>query len=183
MDQLRQLQALSNAAMGDPNSRAQQDMRTIQQMQRGQISSNIAGVNRPGAGSAQQQMQMQQLLSDQQYGLDSRSLMSREQQDAQRALMTELGYTRDQDINEAEGRQQYLANVQKLADAGQMFGDSRTFKLAQELRDYNLDQLRAAAGLDIQNRQYANQQADRFIEAGGTVAAQLAAMEKKGTKG
>lgn len=163
-EQLRLIQALQQAAQGDPNSRAQQQMRDIYQQQRGQISSVISGARGVAAGAAQEMIQRNQAAADQAYNLDSRMLMGKEQLRAQQALMTELGYTRDQGINEAETEANYQQRLGQMTDSMTAFNTGREFNNAKALMDLAIAQTRARRGLDWQNQAAQDAQNRQYLE-------------------
>lgn len=175
-EQLRMIQALQQAARGDPNSRAQQQMRDIYGQQRGQISSGISGARGVAAGAAQEMIQRNQAAADQSYNLDSRVLMSQEQQRAQQALMTELGYYRDQGINEAETEANFQQRLGQMGDSMSAFDTGREFNNAKSLLDLNTAQARAKRGLDWQNQASQDAQNRQYLEG---VASLIAAYNKQ----
>lgn len=178
-EQLRMIQALQQAAQGDPNSRAQQQMRDIYQQQRGQISSGISGARGVAAGAAQEMIQRNQAAADQAYNLDSRMLMSHEQDRAQQALLTELGYARDQSINEMDEFAKYQQMQARLGDDMTRFGLAREFGRDQQARDERIAEIRALADLDWENQRRAQAEANKYIEAGGTILEQYSRGQEK----
>jgi len=183
-EQMRMIQALQQAAQGDPNSRAQQQMRDIYQQQRGQISSGISGSRGVAAGAAQEMIQRNQAAADQSYNLDSRALMSQEQMRAQQALLTELGYARDQDLNAEESRQTRFLENQALVDLITRQTASRELEMAEKNRELNIAAARAKASLDYDTQKLDEQRNKQLLEAGATVleAGQKAYVKNKGAK-
>lgn len=167
-EQLRMIQALQQAAQGDPNSRAQQQMRDIYGQQRGQIASGISGARGVAAGAAQEMIQRGQTAADQSYSLDSRALMSQEQQRAQQALMTELGYMRDQGINEEDERVRTALAGLKLGDDRTKFDVSREYGRNRGQTQDAVSLLLAQLGLEDTTRGYNDDMARKLIEAGAT---------------
>jgi hypothetical protein len=167
-EQLRMIQALQQAARGDPNSRAQQQMRDVYQQQRGQIASGISGARGVAAGAAQEMIQRNQAAADQAYNLDSRSLMSQEQLRAQQALLTELGYNRDQNINKEEERLRAALGLQTQQDNQTRFDLSRDYSRDRRKAQDAIDLLLAQLNQDISNRAYNDELTRKLIEAGAT---------------
>lgn len=167
-EQLRMIQQLEMAAMGDPNSRAQQQMRDIYGQQRSQISSGISGARGVAAGAAQEMIQRNRAAADQAYNLDSRALMSQEQLRAQLALLTELGYLGDQDINAASSQMDSEIKRRALTDDWLKFGVTRGYEKTQADADLQIAKLRALAGLDTTTQTYNAQDARRIAEAAGS---------------
>lgn len=178
-EQLRMIQALQQAARGDPNSRAQQQMRDTYQQQRGQISSGISGARGVAAGAAQEMIQRGQTAADQSYNLDSRALMSQEQQRAQGALMTELGYARDQGINEMDEATKYRMMLDRLGDDMTRFDKGREFTKDEQERQDREAAARAAIGLDWQNQERALANLNRYLEGGASILETYSNSQKK----
>lgn len=178
-EQLRMIQALQQAAQGDPNSRAQQQMRDIYQQQRGQIASGISGARGVAAGAAQEMIQRNQAAADQAYNLDSRMLMSHEQDRAQQALLTELGYARDQSINEADEFAKYQQMQSRLGDDMMRFDKAREFGRAEKDREDQIAALRAAIGLDWQQQDRQESQNRKYLEMAASVLEAMGNEQKK----
>lgn len=178
-EQLRMIQALQRAAMGDPNSRAQQQMRDIYGQQRAQISSGISGARGVAAGAAQEMIQRNRAAADQAYNLDSRVLMSQEQQQAQQALLTELGYLRDQDINQAEEGASTQQRLQILADQAKANELGRKFKNWDDLNLLNQEWARMQLGVD-ENDAARRRESERRIAEGVGSALEAWSMQGKG---
>lgn len=178
-EQLRMIQALQQAAQGDPNSRAQQQMRDIYGQQRGQIASGISGARGVAAGAAQEMIQRNQAAADQSYNLDSRALMSQEQQRAQQALMTELGYARDQSINEMDEATKYRMMLDRLGDDMTRFDKGREFTKDEQERQDREAAARAVLGLDWQNQDRALANLNKYLEGGASILEAYSNSQKK----
>jgi hypothetical protein len=178
-EQLRMIQALQQAAQGDPNSRAQQQMRDTYQQQRGQISSGISGSRGVAAGAAQEMVQRNQAAADQSYNLDSRMLMNQEQLRAQQALLTELGYARDQGINEMDEFAKYQQMQARLGDDMTRFDKAREFGRTEKEREDQIAALRAAIGLDWQQQDRQEAQNRKYMEMAASVLEAMGSEQKK----
>lgn len=107
------IQDLQRAAMGDPNSRAQQGLRDAYGSATSQQSSLGSTMRGQSAGAAQRSIAAGQQGIQRGYAGDSQMLQLQEQQAAQAMLAQLLSQQQGQDITQAQG----MANAQLQGDA------------------------------------------------------------------
>lgn len=170
------IQDLQRAAMGDPNSRAQQGLRDAYGSATSQQSSLGSTMRGQSAGAAQRSIASGQQGIQRGFAGDSQMLQLQEQQAAQAMLAQLLAQQQGQDITQAQGLAQGQLGSQGLDDARRQFymqggiqGSLSESQLAQ-------DRARAQLGFDLEGQDIANAYNRRFMGAAQTAAGTLASM-------
>lgn len=161
------IQDLQRAAMGDPNSRAQQQLQQgygAAQSQQASLGSTMRGQS---AGAAMRGIQAGQQGIQRGLAGDQQMLQLQEQQSAQAMLAQLLAQQQGQDISQAQGMAGGVQGSQGLSDAMRQFylGGGVGMDLAGTERDNQIG--RAQAGFNDQQSALTNQ----LFNAGAGAAA------------
>ena len=173
--QLQYLQELQLAAQGQGDSRAQQYLRAAHQQAYGGIQSNISSMRNQNYAAQMNAIRNQQAASNQGYNLDTRSLKAQEQAAASQALMTELNYLGNQDINDAQAAQDFQQRMQAYNDQMGTFYEQMRLEQALKARENRISMARIKEGMDLQTQQTYAQYGKAAAQAAATG---LAAYEK-----
>lgn len=174
--QQQTIQGLFQAARGDRNSFAQQQLQQGFNQARGGVAALGAARRGVGAGQALRGIGAGQANLSMQQGMQSDMLMAQEKQAAQQQLMQYLEAQRGQDLamaginsNQALGTQQ-IGNSIALGQAGAMAGNRATGQQT------GLDMLGIKTGADIRRQENLDRLLMQGIGAGATAAGSLATM-------
>lgn len=166
--QLQYLQELQLAAQGQGDSRAQQYLRAAHQQAYGGIQSNISSMRNQSYAAQMNAIRNQQAASNQGYNLDTRSLKAQEQAAASQALMTELNYLGNQDINDAQAAQDFQQRMQAYNDQMTSFSEQMRFQQALKARENRISMARIKEGMDLQTQQMYDQYGKAAAQAAAT---------------
>lgn len=172
------IQDLQRQAMGDPNSRAQQQLRQgygAAQAQQASLGSTMRGQS---AGAAMRGVQAGQQGIQRGLAGDQQMLQLQEQQAAQQMLAQLLAQQQGQDITQAQGTANAALGAQSLDEAMRQF-------YAQQGSRYNVEQGqiqgergRAQLGFDLEGADITNRLIRQGVNAAATGLATWAGQPK-----
>lgn len=151
------IQDLQRQATGDPNSRAQQQLRQgygAAQAQQASLGSTMRGQS---AGAAMRGVQAGQQGIQRGLAGDQQMLQLQEQQAAQQMLAQMLAQQQGQDIAQAQGMAQGALGAQGLNDAMQQFYMQGGIQAALGANQFSQDQARAQLGFDLESQNLRDQ--------------------------
>jgi hypothetical protein len=150
------IQDLQRAAMGDPNSRAQQGLREAYGAANSQQSSLGSTMRGQNAGAAQRSIASgQQGLHRNMVG-DQQMLQLQEQQAAQQMLAQLLAQQQGQDISQAQGMAQGVNQANAMNEAMRQFYAQQGSGLNQEQGQIGAERNAAQMGFDLEGRNTTN---------------------------
>jgi hypothetical protein len=150
------IQDLQRAAMGDPNSRAQQGLREAYGAANSQQSSLGSTMRGQSAGAAMRGVQQgQQGLHRNMVG-DQQMLQLQEQQAAQQMLAQLLSQQQGQDIAQAQGMAQGVNQGNAMDEAMRQFYAQQGSGLNQEQGQIGMERNAAQLGFDLEGRNTTN---------------------------
>lgn len=176
------IQDLQRQAMGDPNSRAQQQLQQgygQAQAQQASLGSTMRGQS---AGASMRGIQAGQQGIQRGLAGDQQMLQLQEQQAAQQMLAQLLAQQQGQDISQAQGMAQGALGAQGLNDAMQQFYTGGYIDQLLGNYQWQADKGRAELGFDLEAQNLLDQQRRAAAAAAATGAGTLASMDWSGGK-
>lgn len=170
------IQDLQRQAMGDPNSRAQQQLQQgygAAQAQQASLGSTMRGQS---AGAAMRGVQAGQQGIQRGLAGDQQMLQLQEQQAAQQMLAQLLAQQQGQDITQAQGMAQGVLGAQGLNDAMQQFYTSGYIDQLLGNYQWQADKGRAELGFDLEAQNLRDQNFRNATQAAAAGAGTLASM-------
>lgn len=164
------IQDLQRQAMGDPNSRAQQQLRQgygAAQAQQASLGSTMRGQS---AGAAMRGVQAGQQGIQRGLAGDQQMLQLQEQQAAQQMLAQLLAQQQGQDISQAQGTANAALGGNEMNQAIQQFYSQQGLNAGLNREQTNWDRIVAQYGFDLESQNIAKSLIDQGVQTAGTLA-------------
>ena len=181
LEQERVIQDLQRQALGDPNSRSQQQLGQSYGQARAQQSSLGSTMRGQSAGAAMRGIQQGQQGIQRGFAGDQQMLMQQEQQAAQALLAQMLQQQQGQDIGQAGAMAGSQLQDEALNQAMQQFYTQGVIQQGLGDYQYGSDLARTRLGLDLDAQNLQSEQNKQAMQAGGTALSTL--MQQGGSGG
>ncbi len=170
------IQDLQRQAMGDPNSRAQQQLQQgygQAQAQQASLGSTMRGQS---AGASMRGIQAGQQGIQRGLAGDQQMLQLQEQQAAQQMLAQLLAQQQGQDISQAQGTASTTLGGNEMNQAMQQFYSQQGLNAGLNREQTDWERVLAQYGFDLENQNIAKSLIDKGIQTAGTLAGTAASV-------
>jgi hypothetical protein len=163
------MQDLQQQAAGNPNSRAQNELKTAYGDARAGQSALGSSARGTGGGAGLRQGVVGAGNVQRGYAGDAATLMLQEQQGAQALLAQQLAATRAQDAAQAQAQAQNTLGNTSLDQMMRQFYESQGLNFGAEQTQLDADRGRARLGMDLEAADTASRFANKGVKAGATM--------------